>query len=49
MIIVSIATTLFCSSALIILSAVTVIFPKDVIKSPGKDQETGADHEGRNV
>ncbi len=46
---VGIATTVFSFSALMMLSAGTVMFPKDVIKSPGKDQEISADHERRNV
>jgi hypothetical protein len=44
-----IAPTVFSSSALIMLSAGTVMFPKDVIESLGKDQEISADPERRNV
>jgi hypothetical protein len=46
---VGIATTVFSSSALMMLSAGTVIFPKDVIESLGKDQEITADHERRTI
>jgi hypothetical protein len=47
---VGIATTIFSSSAaLLMLSAGTVMFPKDVIESPGKEQEISADPERRNV
>jgi len=44
-----IATTAFSSAALMMLSAGTVMFPKDVIESLGKDQEISADPERRNV
>jgi len=44
-----IATTVFSSAALMILSARTAMFPKDVIESLGKDQEISADPERRNV
>jgi hypothetical protein len=44
-----IATTVFSSSALIMLSAGTVMFPKDAIESLGKDQEISADPERTNV
>jgi hypothetical protein len=43
-----IAPTVF-SAALMTLSARIVMFPKDVIESPGKDQEISADPERRNV
>jgi hypothetical protein len=46
---VGIATTVSSFSALMMLSTGTVMFPKDVIKSPGKDKEISADHERRNV
>ncbi len=49
MITVGIATTVFSSAALLMLSAGTVMFPKDVIESLGKDQEISADPERRNV
>jgi hypothetical protein len=45
---VGIATTVSSFSALMMLSTGTVMFPKDVIKSPGKDKEISADHERRN-
>jgi hypothetical protein len=45
-----IATTVFSSSsALTMLSAGIVMFPKDVIESLGKDQEISADPERANV
>jgi hypothetical protein len=44
-----IAPTVFSSAALMTLSARIVMFPKDVIESPGKDQEISADPERRNV
>jgi hypothetical protein len=44
-----IAPTVFSSAALLTLSAGTVMFPKDVIESLGKDQEISADPERRNV
>jgi len=46
---VGIAPTIFSSAALLMLSAGTVMFPKDVIESLGKDQEISADPERRNV
>jgi hypothetical protein len=49
MITVWIATTVFSSSVLLMLSAGTVMFPKDVNESPGKDQEISADPERRTV
>jgi hypothetical protein len=44
-----IAPTVFSSSALMMLSAGTGMFPTDVIESLGKDQEISADPERRNV
>jgi hypothetical protein len=44
-----IATTVFSASALMLLSAETVIFPKDVIQSLGTDREISADPVRRNV
>jgi hypothetical protein len=44
-----IAPTVFSAAALMTLSARIVMFPKDVIESPGKDQEISADPERRNV
>jgi hypothetical protein len=46
---VGIAPTVFSSAALLMLSAGTVMFPKDVIECPGKEQEISADPERRNV
>jgi hypothetical protein len=46
---VGIAPTVFSSAALLMLSAGTVMFPKDMIESPGKEQEISADPERRNV
>jgi hypothetical protein len=43
-----IAPTVFSSAALMMLSARIVMFPKDAIESPGKDQEISADRERRN-
>jgi hypothetical protein len=40
-----IATTIFSSAALMMLSARTVMFPKGVIEFRGKDQEISADPE----
>jgi hypothetical protein len=44
-----IAPTVFCSADLMMLSARTVMFPKDVIESLGKDQEISADPKRRNA
>jgi hypothetical protein len=44
-----IATTVFSSAVLMMLSTRTAMFPKDVIGSLGKDQEISADPERRNV
>jgi hypothetical protein len=44
-----IAHTVFCSADLMMLSARTVMFPKDVIESLSKDQEIDADPERRNA
>jgi hypothetical protein len=49
MITVWIATTVFCSADLMMLSARTVMFPKDVIEFLSKDQEINADPERRNA
>jgi hypothetical protein len=46
---VGIATTVFSSAALLMLSAGTVMFQRVVIESLGKDQEISADPERRNV
>jgi hypothetical protein len=44
-----IAPTVFCSADLMMLSARTVMFPKDVIESLSKDQEINAGPERRNT
>jgi hypothetical protein len=44
-----IATTIFSSVVLMMLSARTAMLPKGVIESLGKDQEISADPERRNV
>jgi len=44
-----IAPTISSSAVLLMLSARTVMLPKGVIESLGKDQEISADPESRNV
>jgi len=44
-----IAPTIFSSAVLMMLSARTVMFPKGMIESLGKDQEISADPERRTV